>query len=344
MGRSAPWTFRFLSRAPIHGTFRVQGTVRREELGPGGGERRFRLFFEPPITGHSLLTFRYKTSVDPAMASPEAKCVIKPIVVSGCASGSTTVNLSCEPDVEVAALDPAWIALRGEPPGKSADDSLRRYQLKTGARPDQGLSLSIRRLSQAAMPAIVAPRALLRTVIGLGDETRTQAWYWIESHPTHVSFSLPDQASWVLCRIDGRPVAPLRTDASGSTYRLNLASESRSSPVLVELEYKQSGAQARRACSPPDLLEGAVVLQTLWEVAHSLEPWPHRLAIGSGSMKMNGIGMFMYGSGDRGLPLPSWWAGCRARRRRRAGSPSPWPTNKTIRTRTSSAARGGRFP
>ena len=103
-------------------------------------------------------------------------------------------------------------------------------------------------------------------MIGPGEETRTQAWYWIESHPLHISFRLPDQASWVLCRIDGRPVTPLRADASGSSYRLNLASESPSSPVLVELEYKQSGAQARRVCSPPDLLEGAVVLQTLWEV------------------------------------------------------------------------------
>ncbi len=242
------------------------GTVRREELGRGGGERRFRLSFEPPVTGNALLTFRYKMPLDPALAGPEVKREIKPIVVVGCASGSMTVDLGCEPDVEVAALDPAWIALRRDPQGKAADGSLRRYQLKAGTQPEEGFSFSIRRLDQAPMPPLVAPRALLRTVIGPGDETRTQAWYWIESHPPHVSFGLPAQASWVLCRIDGRPVIPLRADASGSSYRLNLPSESPSSAVLVELEYKQSGAQARRICSPPDLLEGAVVLQTLWEV------------------------------------------------------------------------------
>ena len=59
------------------------GTIRREELGPGGGERRFRLFFEPPVTGNSLLTFRYNITVDPALAGPEVKSVIKPIVVGG---------------------------------------------------------------------------------------------------------------------------------------------------------------------------------------------------------------------------------------------------------------------
>ena len=101
MGPSARWTSRFLSRTPIPGTFKVREPIQREELGPGGGERRFRLSFEPPVTGNSLLTFRYKVAVDPALAGPEVKSVIKPIVVGGCASDSTTVELGSEPDVEV---------------------------------------------------------------------------------------------------------------------------------------------------------------------------------------------------------------------------------------------------
>ena len=86
--------------------------------------------------------------------------MIKPIVVGGCASDSTTVELGSEPDVEVSALDPAWIPLRGESPAKAAAGSLRRYQLKSATQPGQGLSLSIRRLDQAPMPPLVAPRVL----------------------------------------------------------------------------------------------------------------------------------------------------------------------------------------
>jgi len=129
-------------------------------------------------------------------------------------------------------------------------------------------------MDQVALPPVVVPRSLLRTVLGVDNESRTHAWYWIESHPAGVSFSLPDRAQWIRARIDGRAADQVEHEPSGGFYRLGLPPESQSKPVLIELEYQLSGNWADQVCAAPELPAEAVVLQTLWEVQI---PWSQAL-------------------------------------------------------------------
>jgi hypothetical protein len=55
-------------------------------------------------------------------------------------------------------------------------------------------------------------------------------------------------------------------DPSRSSYRLRFPSDLESRPVLVELEYQSSGQGPSALLQAPRLLDGGVVLQSLWEV------------------------------------------------------------------------------
>jgi hypothetical protein len=77
---------------------------------------------------------------------------------------------------------------------------------------------------------------------------------------------LPQGAQWIRSRIDGRVTEQLERDPSGASYVLSLPPESQSKPVLIEIEYQAKGEQAARVLTPPELSEGAVILQSLWEV------------------------------------------------------------------------------
>jgi hypothetical protein len=254
--------------------WQVQGkeTIRREELDQKAGDsRRYRLFFDPPIAESSLLAFRFQVPVEPALTNGDAvKSMIPWILVEEGTSGSTTVELAAAPGIKPTVDDAAWIgsALDQADPGGGNRPLL--YRLSKPVTEKAGFPFSARLLDEVSLPPVVVPRALLRTVLGVDDESRTHAWYWIESHPSSLSFSLPGRAQWIRARIDGRAADQVEHEPSGEFYRLSLPPESQSKPVLVELEYQLSGTPAGQACAPPELPAEAVVLQTLWEIQ---VPW-----------------------------------------------------------------------
>jgi hypothetical protein len=55
-------------------------------------------------------------------------------------------------------------------------------------------------------------------------------------------------------------------DPSRSSYRLRFPGDVGSKPVLVELQYQQGAPGAAHAWQAPGILDGGVVLQSLWEV------------------------------------------------------------------------------
>ena len=67
-------------------------------------------------------------------------------------------------------------------------------------------------------------------------------------------------------RFDGRITEQVERDPGGSGFLLNLPVESQSKPVLLEVEYQGKGESADRILPPPELAEGAMILQSLWEV------------------------------------------------------------------------------
>jgi hypothetical protein len=188
------------------------------------------------------------------------------IVVEEGESRATWVELSSEPGIKVAVNDPSWTEVDPADRAQSEDESRGRYRLIAPDKKGQGLPFSARTLEQVAMPPLVVTRALLRTTIGTDDTSRTRAWYWIENHPSQIAFTLPGRASWVRARIDGRSADSVEFDPVASCYRLGLLAETQSRPILLELEYQLSKASPNHGCLPPELLEGAVAMETRWVV------------------------------------------------------------------------------
>jgi hypothetical protein len=241
--------------------------ARREEVGRGDREGDYLLHFDPPITDRSVLIFRFRIPLEPVLAAAEVKSRIPWVRIDEPATGSTAIALAAAPGIKAAVEEAAWSGTGAEWEYQGASASALRYRL---ARPGgegerSGLPLAARLLEQIALPSVLAPRALLRTVVGPGRDSRTCAWYWLEGHGGEVFFRLPEGATIVRVRIDGRATDQLESLPPTESVRLNLPAESKSRPVLVELVY-QTPAYTGSAWSPPALEEGAVVLQTLWVV------------------------------------------------------------------------------
>jgi len=258
--------------------WQVQGkeTIKREELDQKAGDsRRYRLVFDPPILESSLLTFRFQVPLKVAVANGDpVETTIPWIGVEEGTSTSTTVELAAAPGIKTAVDDTAWTASALDDEDQGAGNRPRHYRLVKPVAAVSGFKFSASLMDQVSLPPVVVPRALLRTVLGVDNESRTHAWYWIESHPSSVSFSLPDRAQWIRARIDGRAADQVEHDPSGGFYRLNMPPEAQSKPVLIELEYQLSGSWADQGCAAPELSAEAVVLQTLWEVQI---PWSQAL-------------------------------------------------------------------
>lgn len=258
--------------------WQVQGkeTIKREELDQKAGDsRRYRLVFDPPILESSLLTFRFQVPVEVAVGNGDpVKTTIPWIGVEEGTSASTTVELAAAPGIKTAVDDTAWISSALDDGDQSGSNRRRYYRLSKPVTENAGFTFSARLMDQVALPPVVVPRSLLRTVLGVDNESRTHAWYWIESHPASVSFSLPDRAQWIRARIDGRAADQVEHEPSGGFYRLSLPPELQSKPVLIELEYQLSGIWDGQVCAPPELPAEAVVLQTFWEVQI---PWSQAL-------------------------------------------------------------------
>ena len=245
-------------------------TVRREDLGQSGGgtaRRRYRLTFDPPISDRTSLQFKFELPLGQAAGdAAEVRSTIPWILLEEGSSRSTSVELRSEPGIKTSVSDTAWVEVDEAQQGRPTDEPRKRYRMIASGQQVRGFPFSARPLDQVAVPPLVASRVLLRTTLGSDEESRTHAWYLIETHASHVSFSLPEHASWVRARIDGRSAEQIELDPALAGYRLGLPSDSRAGPVLVEIEYQLSKASPHHGCLPPRLLEGAVALETLWEV------------------------------------------------------------------------------
>jgi hypothetical protein len=75
----------------------------------------------------------------------------------------------------------------------------------------------------------------------------------------------------VAARVDGRVCDQVSFDPVRSGYRLRFPSDIGSRPALVELEYQVSGRDTGSTWQAPQLLDGGLVLETLWEVQLPLD-------------------------------------------------------------------------
>lgn len=239
--------------------------IRREDLGvTAQGIRRFRLIFDRPVADDSTLVFRFRLPLSRSLeTSAPAEVSIPWIAVEEGTPGNLSVDLSADPDVRLAVNDPAWTSLdeTGAADPHRVVNRLYRLNPEAGAT---SLNASAQLLESVEMPRLVVSRALIQSTLGFDGELRVRTWYALETHPSSLSLSPPENARWLRARVNGVAVDQIDADADGLGHRLDLPTDPRSRPVVVDLEYQVAAQDARASWSPPVLLDGADVLQSYW--------------------------------------------------------------------------------
>ncbi len=257
-------------RASSRWTVSAKEAITRESLGAAkDGARRFRLTFDRPIVDASTLAFRYRLPLGRSLDSAEpTSFAIPAFQIEEGTAGDCVFDLTPDPNVTLTTSDPSWSRVQdADLPGTA---STLRFRLIPGATAPNGLNVAAELVESVPLPRLVVSRALLAATLGFDDDLRVHAWYALDAHPASLSLSLPEGARWIRARVDGRAVNEIEPMDEESSYRFNLPADSPGKSIVVELEYQAAAATIGKAWEPPELLEGADVLQTYWLVQ---VPW-----------------------------------------------------------------------
>jgi hypothetical protein len=244
--------------------------VDRDELGEEPDQcRRVRLSFARPIVDRATLRFRYRLPIVPGLDARSAREIAIPWITStDVVPGPIRLEMSLAPEIVLKETDMAWIRVtddgRGEP---ATENGVIVFDEEQSASSRAGrFTFKALALEGVPLPVLVVPRLLLSTVSSGDGTIRTIARYWVESHGVDFPFTLPDGARWIGARVDSRPAEHVDFDPAGGGYRLRFSADVGTRPALVELEYHLSEPAVRSTWPAPRLLDGGVVLQTMWDV------------------------------------------------------------------------------
>jgi hypothetical protein len=235
------------------------------------GGRNVRLELSAPIVRSSPLRFRYRIPTGPALAAGRTVNLSIPWIRFLDGSNRSVrlqATVSSATGLIVAQTGKAWPTF--EESGGEEEGVLLRIAESEADATSLDLRISARKF--ASLPKVVAPRLALRTIVGTDGDLRTSAWYWVESHESGLSFSLPPGAELVRARVAGEVVAQVEQVPLG--FRIAFPSAVGTSGTIVQLEYILRGSRSTAAWVPPRLLEGGLVQQTVWEVSL---PWGREL-------------------------------------------------------------------
>jgi hypothetical protein len=241
--------------------------INREELSrQPDGAKSYRLVFDRPVLDRATLRFRCRLPIAPQLDPAIPRDVAVPgISFPEVPAGPIRVELAIGPEIVFQGQGPGWIP---SPDDAQAERTGEAVVLAFSEGPDrQGRPFAFKALAleSVVLPSLVVPRLLIKTV--QGEETiRSRAWYWVETHGRVFTFALPQSARWLAARVDGRVAEQVDFDPKRSGYVLHFPADTGSRPVLVELEYQLSGRDAGPPWQAPRLLDGGLVLETLWEV------------------------------------------------------------------------------
>ncbi len=213
------------------------------------------------------LRFRYRLPLAPGLQASTAREVAIPwISLKEEHTAAARLDLSLAPEIVLAEVGPGWVRGSDSRIEPASDGSLLHFVEEAPAGAARPFTFKALALEPVPLPSCVVPRLLIKTVRAADDTIRTAASYWVESHGPDFPFALPAGARWIGARIGGRIASQVGHDPGSSEYRLRFPGDVGARPVLVELEYQESGESARASWRAPRLLEGGVVLQTLWEM------------------------------------------------------------------------------
>jgi hypothetical protein len=250
-----------------------EGVDRREPVRQADGSMRYRLIFDRPVADRATLRFRWQRPIDPPLdASGDRGVDITWISCPEAASGPARVELAPAPGIVFRGGDPSWTRAGG--PAESETPSAGLSYVEGSPGEHRSFRFSARALDPVSLPTLLAPRLLIRSSPDYDDALRCRAWYWVETHGAAFPFALPEGARLIAARVGGRVVDRVDFESRRGSYRLTFPADAASRPALVDLEYQLAGAGAGSRWQPPRLLDGGVVLQTLWEARL---PWDKAL-------------------------------------------------------------------
>jgi hypothetical protein len=250
--------------------------VDREELDRAAdGSRQFRLQFDRPILDRATLSFRYRLPINPALDASSGREIEIPWISFPEADLSPArIELNPAPGVIYRGGDPSWTRAGGQAESGGESTRMSFVEASAGQCRSFRFQAQVLALEPATLPELLIPRSLIESSLGLDDVIQFRTWYWVERHGPVFPFALPEGARLVAARVGGRPADRVDFESKRAAYRIRLPAESAGHPVLVELEYTLDAAAAASRWEAPRLLEGGLILQTLWEARL---PWDRTL-------------------------------------------------------------------
>jgi hypothetical protein len=252
-----------------------EGVDRREPVREADGSMRYRLIFDRPVADRATLRFRWRLPIDPPLdASGDRRVDVTWISCPEAASGPARVDLTPAPGVVFCGVDPSWTRAGAGGPAEAESPSVGVSYVEGSPGEHHSFRFSARALDPVALPTLLVSRLLIRSSPDPDDALRCRAWYWVEAHGPAFPFALPEGARLIAARVGGRVVDRVDFESRRGSYRLGFQADAASRPALVDLEYQLAGAGTASRWQPPRLLDGGVVLQTLWEARL---PWDKAL-------------------------------------------------------------------
>ncbi len=241
--------------------------IEQEELSRDpDGSRVYRLFLDRPVVDRATLEFRYRLPIRPRLdAADERDLAIPWITFPQAVAGPARVELTTGTGVLLRGGDPSWTGAASVGPSGSGEDAAGLAFVEGAAGRGRPFRLRALALEPAAMPALLVPRRLIKSTVGFDGTVRHRAWHWVETHGAVFRFALPEGARFIAARVGGRTADRVDFEPERSGYRVRLPVDVAGRPALLEVEYQLAGAAAGSRWRAPRLLDGGVVLQTLWE-------------------------------------------------------------------------------
>jgi hypothetical protein len=248
-----------------------------------GGSRRYRLFLDRPVVDRATLGFRYRLAIRPHLdASDGRELAIPWITFPEAVAGPARIDLTTGAGVVFRGGDSSWTKAAPGGPADSGGGAAGLSFVEGTAGQGGPFRFRALALEPAALPSLLVPRLLIKSSVGFEGAVRHRAWYWVETHGPAFPFAMPEGARFIAARVGGRTADRVEFEPERAGYRLRLPVDAATRPVLVELEYQLAGSKWQA----PRLLDGGVVLQTLWEARL---PWDRiLLGVPSGWSDENG--------------------------------------------------------
>ncbi len=240
---------------------------RREAMGVGpDGWSRYRLVLARELADSLRLRFRGRVLLSPPLEADRPRRVTIPrIRVLDASSGPLRLRVGADESIDLAPEGAGWSAEGDDASSRRDTGFLARWSRVDSPPKSPSSAILATAHGCASVPKLVASRLAIRTVRDADGNLRSSARFRVDMHDGTLAFTLPDGAEWIRARVGREDVEVDRLGTPAGSYRMKLPADA-SGSVVVGLEYVIPASRAGAAWGAPQLLDGAVVQETLWEI------------------------------------------------------------------------------